>query len=73
MKMSDTRCFDLLKAVLDPTDRWWWTAFGLIALTRLSKSDEGRYWATVYLSAVLRVPNPRIQSALRRQLAGRDS
>lgn len=46
--MSESRAFDLLKAVLDPDDRWWWTAYGLIALTRLSKSDEGRYWATVY-------------------------
>lgn len=47
--MSESRCFDLLKALLDPTEKWWWTAYGLIVLTGLSKSDEGRYWATVHL------------------------
>jgi hypothetical protein len=47
--MSQSRCFDLLKAILDPSDKWWWTGIGLVTLSAMARTDEGRFWATVYL------------------------
>lgn len=47
--MSQDRAFDLLREMFDQKERWWWTAFGLIALTRIARSPEGKFWATVYL------------------------
>ena len=46
--MSESRCFDVLRAILDAEDKWWWTAYGLIALSNLAKTGEGRFWATFY-------------------------
>ena len=47
-RMSQDRAFDLLKEMLDPAQRWWWTAYGLITLTTMARTPEGRFWAEVY-------------------------
>jgi len=47
-RMSQDRAFDLLKEMLDPKQRWWWTLYGLITLSTMAHTPEGRFWAEVY-------------------------